>query len=189
MFRFVFRGLVAVGLAVVTYHYSDIGLDTGCVRNCCCLSDNTVDRGFTTRWLRIVTRVLFPSKIMYFTDEPLSMVEGIPKQFEDQFWSRHSNPRSGWTRVPLGAVIVYALYRRNWRLLGAVLVWTAVNPVLFSPPEAEDAWMTRAVLAERWWIREETNRTVGFGYPNIWRMTGVMYLIYEQTSKYCSYLE
>jgi len=51
MFRIVCRGLVAVGLSLVTYHYSDIGLDTGGVRNCCCLSDITADRGFTTRWL------------------------------------------------------------------------------------------------------------------------------------------
>jgi hypothetical protein len=106
------------------------------------------------------------------------MVVGLPEQFEDQFWTRHSNPKSGWTRVPSGAVIVYAVYRRNWRLLGAALAWTAINPFLFSPPETEDAWMTRAVLAERWWIREETNRTVGLGYPNICNTAGALGFIY-----------
>jgi len=58
MFRIVFRGPVAARLAWVTYHYSNIGLDTGGVRNCCCLSDNTADRGFTTRWLRIVVEAV-----------------------------------------------------------------------------------------------------------------------------------
>jgi hypothetical protein len=103
---------------------------------------------------------------------------GIPAEFEDRFWSRHSNPRSGWTRVPSGAIIVYAVYRRNWRLLGAALVWTAINPFLFPPPETEDAWMTRAVLAERWWVREETNRTVGLGYPNICNTVGALGFVY-----------
>jgi hypothetical protein len=106
------------------------------------------------------------------------MVAGKFGQFEDTFWTRHSNPMSGWTRVPTGALIVYAIYHRNWRLLGAVLVWTAINPFLFSPPETEEAWMTRAVLAERWWIREETNRTVGLGYPNIYNTVGAIGFVY-----------
>jgi hypothetical protein len=109
---------------------------------------------------------------------PLSLVAGTPEQFEDQFWARHSNPWSGWTRVPSGAVIVYAIYRRNWRLLGAALLWTAMNPFLFSPPKNKDAWMTRAVLAERWWVRDETNRPVGLGYPNICNTAGALGFIY-----------
>lgn len=106
------------------------------------------------------------------------MAAGMLEQFEDRFWARHSNPWSGWTRVPSGAVIVYAVYRRKWRLLGAALIWTAMNPFLFSPPETEDAWMTRAVLAERWWIKEEANRTVGLGYPNICNSAGALGFMY-----------
>lgn len=106
------------------------------------------------------------------------MVAGIPEQFEDGFWARHSNPRSGWTRVPSGALLVYAIYHRKWRLLGAALVWTVTNPFLFSPPETEDAWMTRAVLAERWWIEDEANRTVGLGHPNICNTAGALGFIY-----------
>ena len=87
-------------------------------------------------------------------------------------WRRHANPRSGWTRVPTGAVLVYAVYRRDVRLLVASLVWTAINPFLFSPPETEDAWMTRAVRAERWWIYEEGNATVGPDYPNMVNAVG-----------------
>lgn len=106
------------------------------------------------------------------------MVAGSSTRFEDQFWTRHSNPKSGWTRVPSGAVIVFAIYRRNWRLLGAALVWTVINPFLFSPPDTEDAWMTRVVLAERWWVREESNRTVGLGYPNICNTVAALGFVY-----------
>jgi len=102
----------------------------------------------------------------------------VPESFEDWFWRRHSNPKSGWTRVPTGGFIVYAVYRRNWRLLAAALAWTALNPFLFSPPADEDAWMTRAVLAERWWIDEADGRTVGLGYPNVLNGAGALGFLY-----------
>jgi hypothetical protein len=106
------------------------------------------------------------------------MVDVVPEGVEDRFWARHSNPKSGWTRVPTGALIAYAVYRRDWRLLSASLVWTALNPLLFSPPETEDAWMTRAVLAERWWIGEQDNRTIGAGYPNVCNTVGALGFLY-----------
>jgi hypothetical protein len=90
-----------------------------------------------------------------------------PARFEEWFWERHANPKSGWTRLPTGPVLVYAVYRRDPRLLVAGLLWTVLNPLLFSPPEDEEAWMTRAVLAERWWVREADRGTVGLSYPNV----------------------
>lgn len=102
----------------------------------------------------------------------------LRNRLETTFWNRHSNPRSGWSRVPTGAVLVYAIYHRSWRLLGAAILWTAFNPILFSPPETDDAWMTRAVLAERWWIREEERPTVGLDYPNICNATGAFGFLY-----------
>lgn len=106
------------------------------------------------------------------------MVAGVLEEFEERFWARHSNPKSGWSRVPLGAVIVYAVYHRAWRLLGAALIWTVINPFVFSSPETEDAWMTRVVLAEQWWVREKGNRTVGLGYPNICNTVGALGFLY-----------
>lgn len=88
-------------------------------------------------------------------------------RIEELLWTRHSNPKSGWSRVPTGAVIVYAVYHRDWRLLFAAILWAAINPFLFSPPETDEAWMTRGVLAERWWVREEGNGTLGLSYPNV----------------------
>lgn len=101
------------------------------------------------------------------------MVPRVPEQFEEQFWARHSNPKSGWSRVPIGAVIVYALYRRDWRFLAAAMCWLVLNPILFSPPDSEDAWMTRAVRAERWWL-ETGNNPVGLTYPNICNTAGAV---------------
>ncbi|AJF24708.1 DUF6653 family protein [Haloarcula sp. KBTZ06] len=102
------------------------------------------------------------------------MTAPLPNSVRDWFWSRHSNPKSGWSRVPTGAVIVYAVYQRRWRLLTAALLWTAINPILFAPPDTEDAWMTRAVLAERWWLREQDNGTMGLDYPNVCNTGGAL---------------
>ncbi|PSP34435.1 hypothetical protein BRC64_00780 [Halobacteriales archaeon QH_10_67_22] len=95
------------------------------------------------------------------------MTELDDGSLEAWFWRRHANPRSGWSRVPVGAVIVYAVYRRDARLLAGALVWTVCNPFVFPPPETDEAWMTRAVLAERWWVRAEGNGTVGLARPNV----------------------
>ncbi|QCC46199.1 DUF6653 family protein [Halobellus limi] len=108
----------------------------------------------------------------------------LRERTETTLWSRHSNPKSGWTRVPTGPVVVYALYHRKWRLLTAALVWTVLNPVLFDPPETDDAWMTRAVLAEQWWIREEGRATVGLGYPNVCNAVGALGFCYALYAAY-----
>ncbi|MEF8829373.1 MAG: DUF6653 family protein [Haloarcula sp.] len=98
----------------------------------------------------------------------------LPDSAQDWFWARHSNPKSGWSRVPTGAVIVYAVYQRRWRLLAAALLWTVTNPILFAPPDNGDAWMTRAVLAERWWLTEQDSGTIGLAYPNICNTGGAL---------------
>lgn len=71
------------------------------------------------------------------------------------FWERHENPASGWSRVPTGPLLVYAIYARNWRLLGATVLFVAVNPVLFPAPGPEDkeGWMTKGVRGERLWLQ------------------------------------
>lgn len=95
-------------------------------------------------------------------------------ELEETMWRRHANPKSGWTRLPTGALLVYAVYRRDVRLFVVTLAWTAVNPFLFPPPDEEDAWMTRAVRAEQWWIYEEGNATVGADYPNVCNAVGAL---------------
>ncbi|QRV17258.1 hypothetical protein JMJ58_04865 [Haloterrigena salifodinae] len=58
------------------------------------------------------------------------------------------------------------MYSRNWRFGAAAVAFTILNPLLFSPPKTDDAWMTRVVLAERWWTRERQEGVLELSYPN-----------------------
>lgn len=93
--------------------------------------------------------------------------------FQDTFWKRHSNPKSGWSRVLALPAILFAVYRRNWRLAILALVFTIFNPVAFSPPANDDAWMTRVVLAERWWTTELEQPVFDLSYPNVLNVLNV----------------
>ncbi|WP_336000643.1 DUF6653 family protein [Halorientalis halophila] len=73
-------------------------------------------------------------------------------------WERHANPKSGWSRLATLPLLMVAIYRRDRRLLVATLAFVAINPVLFSPPESDDAWMTRVVYGERLWLDRGTWR-------------------------------
>lgn len=84
---------------------------------------------------------------------------------EAVFWERHANPKSGWSRLLIMPALLAAIYHREWRLAAAAIGYAVVNPVLFSPPQETDAWMTRVVLAERWWTQE--HNVFGLTYPNI----------------------
>ncbi|MFC4356344.1 DUF6653 family protein [Halobium salinum] len=74
----------------------------------------------------------------------------------EALWNRHANPWSGWSRLLAGPAILYAVYRRDPRLVALAVVWTAVNPVLFPEREVDaDDWMTRGVRAEQAWLDGE----------------------------------
>ena len=92
-------------------------------------------------------------------------------RLKDAFWERHANPWSGWTRVAVSPALMYAIYRRNWRLLAATVAFIVVNPAVFPRPARTDNWMSRGVLAERAWI-EAGNGTVGVDYPNLLTLFG-----------------
>lgn len=104
--------------------------------------------------------------------------------FEERFWKRHSNPKSGWSRTVLTPALLFTVYHREWRLAGAALVFTLINPLLFSPPENDDAWMTRVVLAERWWTRERREGVFDRTYPNGLNLLNVPVSVYAFVAAY-----
>lgn len=87
----------------------------------------------------------------------------IAKAFrlDDEGWSRHANPWSGWTRIltclPLLAL---AIWSRTWLGLWSLIpislaiLWIWLNPRAFSGAQDDSAWVTKAVIGERFW----TNR-------------------------------
>ncbi len=105
-------------------------------------------------------------------------------RLRDAFWERHSNPRSGWSRVLVLPALLYAVYRRDWRLAVAAVAFTVVNPVLFSPPADDDAWMTRVVLAERWWTEERGERVLAPSYPAILNLLNLPTTAYAFVAAY-----
>jgi len=76
----------------------------------------------------------------------------------DEVWERHSNPWSVWTRFSVLPILNCAIWSRAWIgswawcpiLLG--LLWTWINPRLFSKPASTDNWASKAVLGERVWL-------------------------------------
>jgi len=95
------------------------------------------------------------------------MVPEIPEdasRFDRYVWARHANPKSGWSRVATMPLLMACLYRRNWRVLALTLAFVVLNPVLFSPPEDDSAWMTKVVYGERLWTKQDHGR---LSYPEI----------------------
>lgn len=99
-------------------------------------------------------------------------------------WRRHANPKSGWSRVLVTPVLLYAAYRRDGRLAALALAFTVVNPVLFPPPADDDAWMTRAVLAERWWIEERGEAVLSRSYPAVLNLLNFPVFAYALLAAY-----
>ena len=72
-------------------------------------------------------------------------------------WRRHANPWSVYTRIPIPLLLTAAVWSRAWIgwwsliPIAVVLVWTVVNPRIFSPPDSLDSWASRSVLGEKYW--------------------------------------
>lgn len=79
----------------------------------------------------------------------------------DETWERHANPWSVWTRFTVLPIIVLAIWSRAWigswawGLTVLAVVWTWINPRMFSRPASTNNWAFKAVLGERVWM----NRT------------------------------
>lgn len=80
-------------------------------------------------------------------------------RLDDEGWARHANPWSVWTRFAVLPVLTLALWSRvwlgwgAWAPAGAVLLFTWLNPRLFSAVPPNGGWVWRAVMGERLWTR------------------------------------
>lgn len=81
-------------------------------------------------------------------------------------------------------MLLYAVYRRNVWVGVAAILFTVLNPVLFSPPETDDAWMTRVVRAEQWWTEELGRPVIGLGYPNCLNVLNIPLTAYAFLAAY-----
>ncbi len=94
-----------------------------------------------------------PSPGAVTTDARLARLFGL----RDDTWLRHANPASVWVRFAVLPLIVLSIWSRRWSgrrsllPLGASLVFTVVEPLLFPPPRSTRNWASRGVLGERIW--------------------------------------
>lgn len=72
----------------------------------------------------------------------------------EKTWEKHANPWSGWTRVLSMPGLALGLYLHNFWILGAVVVWLIVNPMLFPKPKSVDNWMSKGVLGEQLYYKD-----------------------------------
>lgn len=102
----------------------------------------------------------------------------------EDVWTRHSNPKSGWSRLLSWPVFVIALYYRKWLVMILTALFMLVNPVLFNEPtEESDDWMFKVVQAEERWT-EDGNQLLGLGYPQILNTLSVPAMLYGLYSAY-----
>ncbi|MFN3662246.1 DUF6653 family protein [Yoonia sp.] len=96
---------------------------------------------------------------------------------DDDVWARHANPWSGWSRVsilPLFAIAVWSRVWIGWWAMipvAIVLLWTWLNPRLFSPPASVNNWMTKGVLGEHIWLARGKDRDLAHHAPVIRNLT------------------
>lgn len=72
----------------------------------------------------------------------------------EKTWMHHSNPWSGWTRVLSMPALAAGLLLHNFWILGVVVVWLVINPVLFPKPKSIDNWMSKGVLGEQLYFKD-----------------------------------
>jgi hypothetical protein len=106
---------------------------------------------------------------------------GLRDRLEATFWERHANPWSAGTRILAYPILMYAIYRRDAKLLAATTAFLAVNPVLFPRPKRTDNWLSKIVLAEEEWLNAG-NKTMGLGYPNVLNVVNIPVTIYAFVS-------
>ncbi|MGY6703339.1 DUF6653 family protein [Roseinatronobacter sp.] len=95
----------------------------------------------------------------------------------NEVWARHANPLSGWSRVSILPLFAIAVWSRDWigwwalAPVAIVLLWTWLNPRLFSAPASIDNWMSKGVLGEHIWLSRSKDSALSHHAPVIRLLT------------------
>ncbi|MBN2155746.1 MAG: hypothetical protein JW776_06865 [Candidatus Lokiarchaeota archaeon] len=81
------------------------------------------------------------------------------------FWQRHANPASGWSRVATAPFFAVTLWFVNfgpytWIPFVIIIIWAIINPMIFRKPKKMDRWISKGVLAEQWWIQKMKGKLI-----------------------------
>lgn len=81
-------------------------------------------------------------------------------RLSDDTWRRHANPWSVWTRFAAIPAMILAVWSRAWigwwavGPVAAVVVWLAVNPIIFKPVQSPHSWAAKGIYGEKLWLHE-----------------------------------
>jgi hypothetical protein len=73
----------------------------------------------------------------------------------DDKWLNHANPVSVWTRFIILPLLVLSIWSRVWLSwyslipISLLLIWSFINPHIFSKPRTTNSWSAKCVLGER----------------------------------------
>jgi hypothetical protein len=81
----------------------------------------------------------------------------------DEVWRRHANPWSVWTRFAAIPAMILAIWSRVWLgwwalvPVALVVVWLAVNPLIFPPVAASRGWAAKGIYGEKLWLLDRSH--------------------------------
>ncbi|OIQ17200.1 MAG: hypothetical protein BM556_13385 [Bacteriovorax sp. MedPE-SWde] len=95
-------------------------------------------------------------------------MKSIQKVFgmTDEVWDKHSNPWSVWTRFASLPFLILAFWSAHhigiYSLIPILILvaWLWINPRLFSRPNTQESWASKAVLGEKIWINDRDSRII-----------------------------
>ena len=76
-------------------------------------------------------------------------------------WARHANPWSVYSRFAGSVFVFFAAWSLHWigwwslAPIAVAVLWTWLNPKLFSPPATASSWAARGVLGERAFLNRQ----------------------------------
>jgi hypothetical protein len=89
------------------------------------------------------------------SEEKISGIFGL----KNENWKKHANPASVWTRFIILPFFALAVWSRVWIgwysliPLGAIIIWTFINPLFFSEQKSIDSWASKSVIGEMMWAK------------------------------------